>query len=147
MQQLAFLGLFVALISAPALQAGLDKAMAEKNLEKRSKLALENAGQALATARLAYAKGGTTGLADSLREVRESVELAEISLKDTGKDPRKNPKYFKKAEIMTREMMRNINGFRDEMSVADRPLLDKLRDKVQQVHEDLLLGIMEGKGK
>ncbi len=33
------------------------------------------------------------------------------------------------------------------MNVADRPMLDALRTKVQQVHDDLLMGIMEGKHK
>ena len=146
MRRLWFFGLLLACMT-PVLQAGLDQAMAEKNLEKRSKLALENAQQALAGARLAYAKGDSTKVPDFLKEVQQSVELAYTSLKDTGKDPRKSPKYFKKAEIMTREMMRNMNNFRDEMSVADRPLLDKVRDQVQGVHEELLLGIMEGKGK
>jgi hypothetical protein len=33
------------------------------------------------------------------------------------------------------------------MNVNDRPTLDPLRSKVQQVHDDLLMGIMEGKHK
>lgn len=147
MGKLSFFGLLLVWSLAPLLQAGLDKANAEQNLEKRSKLALDNAAQALAGARLAYAKGESANVPELLQEVQHSVELAYTSLKNTGKDPRKSPKYFKKAEIMTRELMRNLNNFRDEMSVADRPLLDKLRDQVQDVHENLLLGIMEGKRK
>lgn len=147
MGKLSFFGLLLVWSMAPLLQAGLDKANAEQNLEKRSKLALDNAAQALAGARLAYGKGESANVPELLQEVQQSVELAYTSLKNTGKDPRRSPKYFKKAEIMTREMMRNLNNFRDEMSVTDRPLLDKLRDQVQEVHEDLLLGIMEGKRK
>ena len=33
------------------------------------------------------------------------------------------------------------------MDVSDRPMLDALKIKVQQVHEDLLLGVLEGKQK
>ena len=31
------------------------------------------------------------------------------------------------------------------MDYADRPLLDKVRSRVRQVHDDLLMGLMEGK--
>jgi hypothetical protein len=33
------------------------------------------------------------------------------------------------------------------MSYADRSLLDKVKAGVQQVHDDLLVGLMEGKRK
>ena len=82
-----------------------------------------------------------------IAEVRESVELAEQSLKETGKNPRKSPKYFKKAEIQTRALLKRIEAFQDEMSVNDRPSLEPLHAKVQQVHDNLLMGIMEGKHK
>ena len=34
-----------------------------------------------------------------------------------------------------------------EMGFTDRPMLEKLKAKVQQVHDDLLVGLMEGKRK
>ena len=33
------------------------------------------------------------------------------------------------------------------MSFNDRPMLEKVKAKVQQVHDDLLVGLMEGKRK
>jgi hypothetical protein len=33
------------------------------------------------------------------------------------------------------------------MSYVDRPLLDKVKVRVQEVHEELLLGVMEGRKK
>jgi hypothetical protein len=33
------------------------------------------------------------------------------------------------------------------MSYTDRALLDKVKARVQQVHDELLLGLMEGKKK
>ena len=33
------------------------------------------------------------------------------------------------------------------MSYTDRPLLDRVKARVQQVHDELLLGLMEGKKK
>ena len=125
--------------------AGLERARAEPNLEKRSKLALDNAQAALKIARDAYKKGDNHGVAAALKEVQESVELANTSLEQTGKNPRKRPKWFKRAEIETRDLIRKLDAFEDEMSVVDRPMVKAMKAKVQQIHDDLLIGLMEGK--
>jgi hypothetical protein len=83
---------------------------------------------------------------DGLEEVRESVDLCQSSLKQTGKDPRRSSKYFKKAEIGIRRLLRRLDNFRLEMAVPERPPVEKLIQHVQQVHDDLLHGIM-GKRK
>jgi hypothetical protein len=132
---------------AALLRADLAQVKAEPNLEKRSKLALDYAGQALKEARAAYGDGDSAKATALVAQVREAVELAENSLRETGKNPRRSPKYFKKAEIETRALLKRVEAFQDEMNVADRPTLDPLRAKVQQVHDDLLMGIMEGKHK
>jgi hypothetical protein len=129
------------------LPADLQKAMAEPNLEKRSQLALENADQAYRTARNDYEKGDATHLSGDLKEIQDSVDLAYRSLKDTGKDPRKHSKWFKRAEISTRDLLRRLDAFRHEMNFEDRPVLDPLIAHVQKIHDDLLLGLMEGKSK
>jgi hypothetical protein len=130
-----------------AARADLTQVRNEPNLEKRSKLALDHAGETLKEARNVYANSDASKVTPLIAEVQESVELAEQSLKETGKNPRKSPKYFKKAEIETRALLKRIESFQDEMNVNDRPLLDPLRTKVQQIHDDLLMGIMEGKHK
>jgi hypothetical protein len=140
--------LWAALISCafgfPA-AADLKQAMAENNLEKRSALALENAHAALKETREAYRKGENDAVTAGIEEIGQSVDLAYNSLTQTGKDPRRNPRWFKKAEIETRDLDRRLDAFQQEMSYTDRPQLDKLRAKVQQVHDDLLMGLMEGK--
>ena len=137
----------VAVLLAAGISASADLAgvKAEPNLEKRSRLALENADRALKDAREAYNKGEMKQAEDLVAEVRESVALAGISLKETGKDPRKSPKWFKRAEIQTRDLIRKLDAFDREMNVADRPMLAEAKAKVQQVHDDLLVGVMEGK--
>jgi len=135
------------MLLAIPLRADLAQVKAEPNLEKRSKLALDYAEATLKEARSAYGNGDSAKSTAFIAEVREAVELAEHSLKETGKNPRKSPKYFKKAEIETRTLLKRIEAFQDEMNVADRPTLDTLRAKVQEVHDDLLMGIMEGKHK
>ncbi len=132
---------------AGCLRADLKPALAESNLGKRSKLALDNAAAALKAAREAYATGDNQKVAAAAAEIQQSVDLAYDSLMKTGKNPRKSPRWFKPAEISTRELSKKLDTFQQEMDFADRPLLDKVKARVQQVHDELLLGLMEGKRK
>ena len=134
------------LIGAP-LHADLKRALAEPNLEKRSQLALDNAAAAYQTARAAYQSGDNEKLSAAAAEILESVDLAHSALTDTGKNPRKSPKWFKKAEIETRDLLRKLESLQQEMGFNERPVLDKVKARVQEVHDDLLLGLMEGKHK
>jgi hypothetical protein len=133
------------LLAGVAATADLDSVKAEPNLEKRSRLALENADRALKDAREAYKKGEMGQATSLIQEIQDSVLLAEASLNETGKNPRKSPKWFKRAEIQTRNLIRKLDAFGQEMGVDDRPMLATVKAKVQQVHDDLLLGVMEGK--
>jgi hypothetical protein len=138
----------IAVLAAAPAWASLDAAKAEPNLEKRAVLALDNAGRALKSAREAYlAQNDMKLVGASLEEVATSVELAYDSLQQTHKDPSKSPKYFKKAEIETRELLRRIDDLGQQMNVDDREVLDKVRASVQKAHESLLEGIMGGKKK
>ncbi|HUE01772.1 MAG TPA: hypothetical protein VMR62_19530 [Bryobacteraceae bacterium] len=133
--------------AAIPVRADLQQAKGEPNLGKRSVLALDNAADALAKAREAYAKGDNAHVQTLAREISESVELAETSLHDTGKNPRKSPKWFKRAEGSTRDLLRRLDSFQQSMDITDRPMLDPVKAKVQQVHDDLLEGVLEGKEK
>ena len=138
--------LAIVLVSG-VLRAGLPEIKAEPNLGKRSALALDNAFNALTQARDAYTKGENAQVETFSKEIQESVELAETSLHETGKNPRKSPKWFKRAESSTRDLLRRLDSFQQSMDLADRPMLDTVKAKVQQVHDDLLLGVLEGKQK
>ena len=139
--------LLAILLVSGVLRADLAQAKAEPNLAKRSELALNNAADALTRARAAYAKGENAQVAALAREIEESVALAQASLEETGKNPRKSPKWFKRAESSTRELLRRLDGFQQAMDVSDRPMLDQVKAKVQQVHDSLLEGVLEGKQK
>jgi len=139
--------LALALCCAEAARAELKAAMAEPDLEKRSGLALDNAAEALKAARAAYDENDTAKVSALAAEIGESVELAATSLEQTGKDPRNHPKWFKKAEITTRDLLRRMEAFQSQMSYLDRPLLDPVKAQVQKAHDKLLLGLMEGKPK
>lgn len=133
--------------AVPGAAFDLKQIQSEPNLEKRSRLAVDNALVALQSARDAYRGGDAAKMTALIAEVTDSVDLAYKSLQQTGKDPRRSPKWFKYAEMNTRELLRRIAAFQDEMSFSERPALDKLKEKTQQVHDDLLLGLMEGKKK
>jgi hypothetical protein len=140
----AALALF--LVPGGVLRADLKRAMAEPNLEKRSGLALDNAAAALKAAREAYDKNDSDLTAKDAAEIQESVDLAYDSLVQSGKNPR-NSSWCKKAEISTRDLSRRLESFQEQMSYSDRPMLDKVKADVQKVHDDLLMGVMEGRKK
>ena len=136
------------LISAPGLlPADLKVALNEHDLGKRSKLALDNAGAALKEAREAYQKGDDNALEAAALEIEDSVSLAWDSLESTGKNPRKSPRWFKQAEIETRNLLKKLDTLQHDLGFEDRPVLDKAKARLQKVHDDLLKGVMEGKGK
>ena len=145
---LYFAGLLVLTLGAvDPLRADLGPVKAEPNLEKRSKLALDNAAAVLKQAREAYSMGDQTQAQAALAEFQDSVEMAYDALLETHKDPRKSPKWFKRAEIATRDLERSLESFEHDMSYTDRPMLAKVRERVQTIHDNLLTGLMEGKRK
>jgi hypothetical protein len=116
-------------------------------LGKRSKLALDNAGLMVKAVRDAYNAGEKQKLSEAADEYVASVNLASESLKATGKNPRKSPKWFKQAEIATRDLLKKLDTLQHDLSFDDRNVLDKAKTRTQEVHDELLLGLMEGKKK
>jgi hypothetical protein len=137
--------LAIALLAAQLYAVDLAAIQQEPNLERRSDLALQYASSALDTAREAYTAGDIEKTQAAFQEVGSSVDLAYDSLGQTGKDPRRSPKFFKRAEMSTRQLLRRLDGMMESMSVADRALIEKVRGRVADVHENLLKGIMSKK--
>jgi len=131
---------------APPPEDDLARVEAEPNLEKRAHAALDNADEALKQAREAYAKGDDEASTARLNEVQRSVELAASALQQTGKNPSRSPKHFKQAELRSRDLLRKLDGFREQMSVADRAVVERVVESVQKMHDAWLDGIM-GKKK
>lgn len=140
---LVLLGLLGFGAASPA--ADLQAVRAEKKLEKRARLALDNAGRMVTAAREAYQQGNGDAVRASLDEVAQSVDLCYESLRATGKDPRRNFRHYKRAEIVTRQLLRRLDSFRDEMSVLDRELIEAVIERVREVNQRLLHDIMGGK--
>jgi hypothetical protein len=134
--------LLLVAIAACQLHADLGPAKAEPNLQKRSRMALDNADAQLTAANKAYDAGNWTEVAAALDETRASVDLVLDSLKQSGKNPRRGGKYFKNAEIRTRALVRKLESFRQKASGDEQVPIEKLRDHVQQVHDELLDAIL-----
>lgn len=117
----------------------------EPNLERRNQLAMESANSALDAARTAYQANDLDKTRASLDEAGEAVSLAYSSLKQTGKEARRDPKFFKRTELATRQMLRRIEGIAEAMNFEDRSLVNKLRERVTVIHENLLQDIMAKK--
>jgi len=137
----------VLLVTAGRLDAALEEIRAEPNLEKRSALAMDNAVSALKEARAAYTAGDLQKVAAKIMELEESVDLSYASLEKTGRDPRRSPRWFKRAEIESRDLLRSIETLEHDMSIEDRSILEKTKKRVEIVHDSLLRGLMEGKRK
>jgi len=113
-------------------------------LEKRSREALKTAGTALAAAREEYRAGNADGMVHHARRIEESIDLAYVSLAETGKNPREEPKHFKRAEIEIHQLYRRVEFFQTEMAFEDRPSLDGLKARLRQLQDALLHSLTNG---
>ena len=112
------------------------------DLEKRSQFALEFARRSVDPMVKAYLEGDSERGESLLDQIQQAVELSLESLKATGKVPRKKPKHFKRAEIETRNLLRDLDGARAELGYDQREYLDSVHDRVSAINSELLLGIM-----
>jgi hypothetical protein len=120
--------------------------LAEQDLQKRSELALQEADEAISAAAKAYSPGASTK--DFEKHLVDAGELAQLSLKslqDSGKRARKQPKYFKRAELKLRGLMRRLDSLEKDVLVDDRPPVAKAKSVFTDVHEQILLDIMSPK--
>jgi hypothetical protein len=117
----------------------------EPNPEHRSELALDNADAAVTACGDAYKNDDLKKTKAAATEIEQSVTIALDSLNETGKDARRNPKYFKHAELSTRHLLRRLDGLIESMSSADRPVLLHVRDRISDIHEQLLGDMMKKK--
>src|ERR1700722_2701651 len=117
----------------------------EPNLERRSERALDNASAAMDVARDASSAGESEKVKAAVEELRDSVDLAYQSLVDSGKSARRSPKFFKRAELKTRELMRRLEGLAQAVDAEDRVFVVSVRDQVSQVHDNLIQDIMQKK--
>jgi hypothetical protein len=135
--------LMLALLAPPS---GLDQVRAEPKLEKRAELAIEYAGTAVAKARKTVGESGSrTELDAALKDAVDACQLALDSLRETGKKPNKLSRQYKRAEMRTRQYVKDLTDAALALSLDDRPAAEAARDRVQLLHEEFLVGVMSGK--
>ena len=119
----------------------------ERKLQKRAKRALEHALNTVSGVAAAYESGRRGRGAALLMEIQAAVELADESLKATGKSPARKPRPFKRAEIETRKLVRELNDLETQLGYDERDVLQQVRTRIEEINEALLLGVMAKKSK
>jgi hypothetical protein len=114
-------------------------AWAGENLEKQADQAIDQAARLAKELKASYDSGDWK---KTLEGIAASAESGRGLLKDSGKSGRKSPKYYKRAELKTREILRRLETFSADVSVDDREPVEKIRARVQKVHDELLSEIM-----
>lgn len=122
----------------------LDSIRSDRDPEHRSERALDAAERTLSASRDDYAAGEYKKALAGVNEIRQAVDLARESLVESHKNPRKS-KYFKRAELRLRELARHLEEFKRDSAVDDRPPIDSLIAHVNDIHDELLTGILEKK--
>ncbi|MBI2687533.1 MAG: hypothetical protein HYX27_14565 [Acidobacteria bacterium] len=134
----------VVLFSMMAHGSDLAAAKAEPNLERRSEKALIAAGEIVTAMRTELDRNGLEKIKEQLTEFQAAVDLSVDSLKATGKNARKSPKYFKRAELRLRELNRRLETFRRDLSLDDRPVLDGVTEHVGKRIDELVEATLRG---
>lgn len=119
--------------------------MQQVNLEQQAHQALDKADKALTEAKAAYAAHDLEKTKALVQEMLADVVLAEKALVGTGKDARRRPKQFKYGETKTREMLKRIDSLENDMDIDEREPVAAAKVKVQEIHDEWLLGIMGAK--
>lgn len=120
---------------------------AETDLEKQSQLALDYARSQVDEAVKDYLDGRPEDARATLERIVRASEVAQDSLEETGKHPRKKPKHFKKAEIATRKLVRDLESAQEKLAFDERPDLDPVIERIEEINRQLLMGIMRPKSR
>jgi hypothetical protein len=126
--------------------ADLDAAKKEPDAAKRSDKALDAAMEVLKEARALPTEGGSLAdLQKAMDTMIEAVELSLKSLRDTGKRPNKLTRYYKRGELKTREMQKQLENLIQALAFDNRPPAEKAQARLNVLHDEFLFGVMSGK--
>jgi hypothetical protein len=144
---LALVSLSVVAAVTAAETGGLAAIEAEPKLERRAREALTYARKSVSLVVKAYQSGDVKKGLEILAEIQDAVELAKRSLEETGRDPARNPKEFKHAEINTRRLLGELQDIEKDLNYDERDKLFEVEQRVSPINQELLLGIMTKKKK
>ncbi len=134
--------LFLIVGSAVGAQpATWDAVQAEPAPEKKSRLALELALASVDGVVAAYHEGLPEQAAAMSARIVEAAELSLTCLEKPGA----KPKHFKKAEISTRKLARNLKSAQRQLHFAERQQLEPVIKRIEEINNQLLTGAMRGR--
>ena len=136
--------LWAVVMAGALLGADLAAVKAEPNLEKRSEKALVYAGEVVTAMRAELDSNNVEKIKTQLVEFQAAVDLSLDSLAATGKNARRSPKYFKRAEVRLRELQRRLETFKRDMPLDDRPALDGVLAHVGKKIDGLVEATLRG---
>jgi hypothetical protein len=116
----------------------------EPDLEKRSELALTNADRRMDAARKAYEAGEQEAMQAAVGELAESVEVCYDALQHSRTEPHRS-KYYKRAELQLKVLIRRLTGFRDEVGFESRASVEAVLKRISDIHDDVIADIMRRK--
>jgi hypothetical protein len=140
----ALLTLLFLMATVPA--ATLEQVKAEPNAEHRARAAVDYAAVAEKNAEAAYSKGDLDATAAALKEVEESMEMAQASFAASGKTPWRNAGPYKYAELRSRDLLIRLGDLERKMDGSERSIIENVKAKTQEIHDAWFEGIM-GKKK
>ena len=120
---------------------------AEPNYEKRARRALEFSLDNVNIVLDAYQKDDPQTGKNILNKILQAVELAHESLVATGKPARRRPKHFKKAEIQTRRLLKQLDGLSRNLHFDERAELTRISQRIAEINDQLLQAIMSNPRK
>jgi hypothetical protein len=109
----------------------------QHNPGKRSELAIELAAKALEQARGDYESGNIEQADAQLDLVEDLAKECLASARESRKE-----KYWKRAELKTAALLRQIRSLIDDLSYNQRDRAQLLAKQVESVHDKLLAGVM-----
>ena len=132
----------LALLAAQPAPSSLGQVKAELNAEHRARLAIDYAALAEKNAETAYAKGDLDATIGELKNVGESMQLAQDTFVASHKTPGRNPGPFKYAEMRSRELLIRLSDLERRMGLDEQGLVTGVKTKVQDIHDAWFEGIM-----
>ena len=144
MNTISSLALVLLLIVGSAVgaqRATWDAVQAEPAPEKKSRLALELALASVDGVVAAYHEGLPEQAAAMSARIVEAAELSLTCLEEPGA----KPKHFKKAEISTRKLTRNLKSAQRQLNFAERQQLEPVIKRIEEINNQLLAGAMRAR--
>lgn len=133
--------LFAALLCPAALFAQ-GSGVNEGDLVRKAREAVRQAEGELAKARQKYSEGFPEEGEKAVAEFMRLVEQAFAWLKETKRDPRKQPAGFKDMEVKLRVFKRRLEDLKNTIPLDEREPIEKVITRVVEINDELLLGLM-----